>query len=66
MILREIAAVRRIPSVRATLELLCEATGCRIAVVARMTESTWHACEVVDLAGLGLEPGTAIDLTHTY
>jgi hypothetical protein len=65
-ILRDIEAVRSSSSVRSALELLCESTGCRVALVARVTDATWNACEVVDRVGIGLRPGDALELSNTY
>jgi hypothetical protein len=43
---RAVAAIARIDAVPTLLKVLCEMTGMRIAVVARVTDTTWTACAV--------------------
>src|ERR1700677_5359607 len=54
---RAVAAVARIYVVPTLLKVLCEITGMRVAVVARVTDKTWTACAVKDDIQFGLEPG---------
>jgi len=56
-ITRAVAAIGRIEAVPTLLKVLCEMTGLRFAVVARVTGSTWTACAVRDDLSLGVEPG---------
>ncbi len=63
---RDIAAIDRLEAVRLSLQVLRRATGLRIALVARVTESSWTACAVLDEAGFGLKPGDELDLSTTY
>ncbi len=65
-VLLDIAAVQQLDGVQMALELLCEATGCRVALVTRITDRSWNACEVVDRAGFGLRPGDGLELANTY
>jgi hypothetical protein len=54
---RAVAAIACIDAVPTLLKVLCEITGMRVAVVARVTDKTWTACAVKDEAHLGLKPG---------
>lgn len=56
-------ANRSVPTV---LQMVAEVTGLRFACVARVTETTWTACAVLDTANFGLKPGDEIDVTHTF
>jgi len=57
-IVEAVAVISRIDVVPTLLKVLCEITGMRVAVVARVTEKTWTACAVKDDIDFGLEPGT--------
>lgn len=57
--------VGRISAVPAILQVICETTGMGFAAVARVTESSWTACAVLDRLNFGLEPGGELDLTTT-
>lgn len=48
------------------LELLCEITGLRVALVARVTNEQWSCCAVHDGADLGLQSGDTLELSTTY
>ncbi len=56
-IAREVAAIGRIVAVPTLLAVLCETTGMRFAVVARVTGRMWTACAVRDDIQLGVKPG---------
>jgi signal transduction histidine kinase len=56
-IAKEVAAIGRIVAVPTLLAVLCETTGMRFAVVARVTGSMWTACAVRDDIQLGVKPG---------
>jgi hypothetical protein len=62
----DLAAIRRIPAIDTILRVLKQATGLRIALVARVTSDSWTACAVLDEAGFGLKPGDQLDLATTY
>lgn len=59
---RAVAAIARIDAVPTLLKVLCEMTRMRVAVIARVTDSTWTACAVKDVAHFGLTPG--LELQH--
>jgi signal transduction histidine kinase len=52
-----VAAIGRIDAVPTLLQVLCEITGMRFAVVTRVTDTTWTACAVKDDIDLGVLPG---------
>ena len=56
-IARAVAAIGRIDAVPTLLAVLCETTGMRFAVVARVTDTTWTACAVKDDIHFGVKPG---------
>jgi signal transduction histidine kinase len=56
-IAQSVAAIGRIDAVPTLLAVLCEVTGMRFAVVARVTDSHWTACAVHDGIHLGVKPG---------
>jgi hypothetical protein len=62
----DVAAVGRIGAVKTILRVLAEATGLRIALVARVTPDSWTACAVLDEAGFGLKPGDKLEVATTY
>ena len=61
----DIAAVRRITAVPKILEIVTQITGMRFAAVARVTETKWIACAVVDQIEFGLKPGGELVLEST-
>lgn len=62
----DIEAIESLESVDKILEILKKVTGLRIALIARVTESSWTACSVVDDAGFGLKRGDQLELATTY
>jgi signal transduction histidine kinase len=52
-----VLVISRIDVIPTLLKVLCEMTGMRVAVVARVTDKTWTACAVKDDTHFGLEPG---------
>jgi signal transduction histidine kinase len=64
-IARDVAIVGRLEGVPLLLETLCDATGMRFAVVARVTDRSWTACAVKDDIGFGLLPGDQLDVDTT-
>jgi len=62
-IVKAVAAVGRIDAVPTLLQVLCEITGMRFAVVARVTDTTWTACAVKDDIQLGVTPGCQLDIS---
>ncbi|MDD1017224.1 ATP-binding protein [Pseudomonas rubra] len=61
----DIATISRINAVPAILQVICETTGMRFAAVARVTDSNWTACAVLDSLGFGLKVGGELDLITT-
>jgi signal transduction histidine kinase len=59
-ILETVAAIGRIDIVPTLLRVVCEITGMRFAVVARITDKTWTACAVKDDVHFGLESGAQL------
>lgn len=53
------------PRVREFLEEVCEITAMGFAAVARVTETRWIACQLVDRIEFGLQPGDELDLKTT-
>ena len=64
-IVRDVAAINRIKSVPAILRVLSETTGLRFVAIARVTESSWTACAVLDRVSFGLEAGGDLDIATT-
>jgi len=63
-----VSAIGRIDAVPTLLAVLCEVTGMRFAVVARVSETNWTACAVQDGIHLGVKPGgeLAVDTTLCF
>ncbi|PYB73748.1 MULTISPECIES: GAF domain-containing sensor histidine kinase [Pseudomonas] len=64
-VIADIAIIGRINAVPAILQVICETTGLRFAAVARVTESSWTACAVLDTLGFGLEVGGELEVATT-
>lgn len=62
----ELEQFDRLEVISTVLDVLCQTTGLRIALVARVTESSWTACAVRDQADFGLKPGDQLELATTY
>lgn len=65
-LIRDIEAVARIEAVPRILEVACRLTGVRFAAIARVTEAQWVACAVRDDAGLGIAPGSELEIETTF
>lgn len=63
---RDVAIVSRLDAVQTALRVLRRTTGLRIALVARVTDTSWTACAVLDEANFGLQPGDELELHDTY
>ncbi|WP_025126916.1 GAF domain-containing sensor histidine kinase [Pseudomonas sp. PH1b] len=61
----DIATIGRISAVPAMLQVIREMTGLRFAAVARVTETSWHACAVLDQLDFGLKVGGELDVVTT-
>ena len=62
----DVDSIGRLGSVETVLRVLRRVTGLRTALVARVTESSWTACAVLDDADFGLKPGDELALSDTY
>lgn len=61
-----VAVISRVDVVPTLLKVLCDITGMRVAVVARVTDKTWTACAVKDDIQFGLEPGAQFPVDATF
>jgi hypothetical protein len=66
MIDQEILAIERSEAVQTILQVLRRATGMRVALVARVTASSWTACAVLDEANFGVKAGDKLPLDTTF
>lgn len=62
---RDVARIQRIDAVPRILTAVTEITGMRFAAVARVTETDWTACSVLDELGFGLKPGGGLQVDTT-
>lgn len=58
----EIQAIESVPRV---LETVAALTGLRFVCIAHVTSSSWTACAVHDRLGIGMRPGTRLDVSTT-
>lgn len=61
----DIATMRGVPTISSILEVVCRSTGMGFAAVARVTESRWVVCQVLDNINFGLEPGDELNVETT-
>ena len=61
----DVALIERIGAVPTILQILCETTGLGFAAVARVTETSWTACAVLDRVGFGLKAGSELEVATT-
>lgn len=61
----DVAAVSAISAIPKILEALASFTGMRFAAVARVTDTRWTACAVLDQINFGLVPGGELELSTT-
>ena len=52
-------------AIRAILDEVCRITGMGFAAVARVTDTRWIACQVLDRIEFGLDPGDELELSTT-
>ena len=60
--IERISHIEEVPSV---LDVVCRVTGMRFAAIARVTESRWVACTVLDDIDFGLKPGGELKCEST-
>jgi hypothetical protein len=61
----DIAAIEAISALPTILELVSDLTTLRFVCVARVTDTSWTACAVLDKLGFGLHPGDQLDVATT-
>ncbi|MDB4879046.1 MAG: histidine kinase [Gemmatimonadetes bacterium] len=61
----DIAAIGRISAVPTILHVISEITGLRLTLVARVTQSTWTCCAVLDRMNFGLQVGGTLEVATT-
>ena len=61
----DIAAIQAISALPVILELVSDLTALRFVCVARVTDTSWTACAVLDKLGFGLRPGDQLELATT-
>lgn len=61
----DVQAVGRMEEVPTILEVVCKTTGMGFAAVARVTDSRWVACAVLDNVDFGLKPGGELKVEST-
>ncbi len=61
----DIDAIGTIDAVPTILDVVCRTTGMGFAAVARVTDSRWIACSVLDHIAFGLEPGGELQVETT-
>lgn len=62
----DVIILDHLDAVQTSLQVLRRVTGLRVALVARVTETSWSACAVLDEAGFGIKSGDDLDLSTTY
>ncbi|WP_077001193.1 GAF domain-containing sensor histidine kinase [Variovorax sp. KK3] len=65
VIARDVETVQRISAVPALLRVICDNTGMGFAAVARVDDTSWTACAVLDRINFGLQPGGQLDVQTT-
>ncbi len=58
----KIAGIAAVPTI---LDVVLRMTGMGFAAVARVTETNWVACQVLDPGGFGLRPGSELPIEST-
>jgi signal transduction histidine kinase len=61
----DIDAISRMDVVPLILDVVCRTTGMGFAAVARVTETRWIACQVLDQIQFGLQPGGELKVETT-
>lgn len=64
-LLRDALQLRDDAQIHDILEQLCALTGMGFAAVARVTETRWIACQVIDQIDFGLDAGAELDIKMT-
>jgi signal transduction histidine kinase len=61
----DVERVGRIPAIPTILDVVSRTTGMGFAAVARVTESNWVACSILDQIDFGLKPGGELKVETT-
>ena len=61
----DVAALAHDAEILAILDDVCRLTGMGFAAVARVTETQWVACQVLDRIEFGMRPGDELDIATT-
>ncbi len=61
----DIDAVARIESIPTILDVICRMTGMGFAAIARVTDTRWVLCSVLDTIDFGLRPGDELKVEST-
>lgn len=61
----DVASISRIDAVPTILKTIAEITGLGFVCVARVTETSWTTCAVLDRLNFGLAPGDTLDINTT-
>ncbi len=61
----DVQAIGRMAEVPTILEVICKTTGMGFAAVARVTDSRWIACAILDNVDFGLKAGGELKVEST-
>ena len=64
-LMADVVAIEKIEAVPTILDVVCRTTGMGFAAVARVTDTRWIACSVLDKMSFGLPAGGELDLATT-
>ncbi len=62
---KDIENVGKIPIISNLLEVVCQTTGMGFSAIARVTETRWITCSVLDKISFGLKPGDELEIKTT-
>ncbi len=62
---QQVALIAGSPAVTRVLSEMCDLTGMGFAAAARVTESRWLACQVIDRIAFGLDAGGELEISTT-
>src|ERR1700712_5224391 len=64
-ILADVATIGKISIVHSILDVVCQTTGMGFAAIARVTDTRWVACAVLDKISFGLAAGGELEIKTT-
>lgn len=62
---QDVQAIQSIDAVPHIMQMIADATNLRFVCVARVTDTTWTTCAVLDNIEFNLQPGDELDITTT-